>query len=128
MRIIFFILAHKLGECFVDDWFVFIVLLEDESSELAVMVKEVSEGEHEIVFGLIECLASLILIFSFAVGASEILNEGGELFFDLIPEFWFWHLVNGFNLHGALIIITIKRDNLTTNISNISLTPTLIII
>ena len=128
MRIVFLVLAHKLGEGFVDDWLIFIVLLEDESCELAIMVEEVSEGEHEMMFGLIEDTTSLNLIFSFSVVVSEILNEGGELFFDLIPEFWFWHFVNGFNLHGALIIITIKRYNLITNISNISVTSTLIII
>lgn len=42
-------LKHELRECFVDGWFVLVVVVEDELGEISVVVEEISEGEHDVV-------------------------------------------------------------------------------
>ena len=73
------------------------------------MVEEVSEGEGNMMSAQIDAISGFNLVLPFSLGVPTFLNEGGELFLDHAAEVLLGELLHSFNLHGALIIITIKR-------------------
>ena len=65
------------------------------------MVKEISEGKHDMMFGCIKYDPGSMLIFELTVAVPEILDEGCELFFDLTTQPVLGQFADAFNLHGA---------------------------
>lgn len=66
---------HKLGESFVDNGLVFVVILEDKRGEFLVVMEKISKGEHKIVFSCINQVCCINLILFISLGIPEFLNE-----------------------------------------------------
>ena len=50
------------------------------------MVKKISEGKHDMMFGCIEHDPGSILVLELTVAIPEILDKSGEFFFDLTTQ------------------------------------------
>ena len=98
---IFFELMHELGECLIDDGLILIVIREDDGGELSIVMEKISERKHEMMFVGVEGASGSMFILELLVAVSELLDEGGELFLDLVAETLFGEFGNAFNLHGA---------------------------
>lgn len=95
-----FKLEHELRECFIDDGLVLVVVVEDELGQVSVVVEQVSEGEHDVVGGVIDGILGCLLVLQDAV-LPPVLDELRELFLDGAAQVS--HLVLLFSLdqHGA---------------------------
>lgn len=98
---IFFLFKHILSESIIDDRFILVVLVVDKVGKFLIVVKEILEVEDEIVPIIddgVLCSCDVLLI---SLPIPELLNEGSEFLFHLVPEILLWHFVESLDKHGA---------------------------
>lgn len=100
MEDVLLILEHKLGECLIDDGFVFVVLIEDKLGKVGVVMYEISEGEHDVMAGIIDCIFGGNLVLGLTV-FSPVLDELGELSLDGVAQVVLLQFVLPLDVHGA---------------------------